>query len=643
MGTAHRIINSLVIIIIICISSNGRIYANEAERILNFQSHITVHKDRTLTVTETIRVICAGEIIQRGIFRSFPIKYKDRFNNTVRVGFKIFEVKKDNLTEPYHTEKEGDSLKLYIGSKDVFLEPGEYTYSIVYETDRQLGFFEDFDELYWNVTGNDWEFTIEQAEAIVELPLEAKIINKIAYTGQWGEQGKNYAIHALDNHKIKFTTTSQLLSQEGLTIAVSWQKGVIPEPTAEEKMNYFFSDNQNALAALLGLMILVGYYFLVWLRVGKDPEKGVIYPQFEPPEGFSPAATRYVMKMGYSDRVFAAAIVNMAVKGFLTIEENQGEFTLIKSNSIDSNLSRGEKKTAIALFGRQNRIKLKPTNHRSIQSAISALKKSLQQDFEKLHFLRNSNKMIPGIIISILIFAAVILTSSERIATLMMAIWLTGWTAGTSFLVYGVLKSWKTVITSKDASLVKKGGALATTLFALPFVGGELFGLFIFTALTSMPAVLLLLIVIFINILFYRLLKAPTILGRRMMDHIEGFKMYLETAEEDRLNLMRAHYKTPELYEKFLPYALALDVEVVWTDKFADVLARSSQGAAMYSPAWYSGRSLRAFNTTGFSANLGASISSAISSSSRAPGSRSGSGGGGSSGGGGGGGGGGGW
>jgi uncharacterized membrane protein len=347
-----------------------------------------------------------------------------------------------------------------------------------------------------------------------------------------------------------------------------------------------------------------------------------------------------VMKMGYSDRVFAAAVVNMAVKGFLKIEENYREFTLTKTNSDDSNLSNGEKKIVKELFGSQNSIKLKQTNHHTLQSAISELKKSLKREFEKLHFLRNSNKMIFGIIISILIFAAVILTSQESGATAFMTLWLSGWTAGTSFLVNNVIKAWKSAFTTKGSS---KGTALATTWFAIPFVGGEFFGLFIFTALTSVLTVLLILIVIFINILFYRLLKAPTILGRRMMDHIEGFKMYLETAEEERLNMMTAPDKTPELYEKFLPYALALDVEVAWTEKFADVLARSSQGDTTYSPAWYSGTSFSQFSTTGFSSNLGSSLSNAISSSSRAPGSSSGSGGGGSSGGGGGGGGGGGW
>ncbi len=642
MQPAHRIIFAVIINIVFLLSFTRMVHADDVERIITYQSYITIHKDRTLTVTETIKVICANQQIQHGIFRTFPTRYKDRFLNTVRIKFQIIEVMKNGLPEPYHTEKVSNGIKLYIGSKDVFLRPGEYTYTIVYQTDRQIGFFEDFDELYWNVTGNEWEFAIEQAEAVIELPPEATVLNKIAYTGRQGSQGRDYTIGHDAKGNVKFTTTYPLMSGEGLTVAVSWQKGVIPEPSTEQKMGDLFSDNQNALAALLGLIILFIYYFVVWSKVGKDPEKGVIYPQFAPPPGFTPSATRYVMRMGYSDRVFAAAIVNMAVKGYLRIAEEKGEFTLSRKSGDDSILSSGEKKIARKLFGSRYSIVLKQKNHRTIGAAISELKKSLKRDFEKLHFLRNSNYLVPGILITILTFVAVIFTSSERAGAAMMTLWLSGWTAGTGFLVYNAIKAWKNAFTDPGSGISKKAGALGGTLFTLPFVGGELFGLYAFTAMTSLLTVLLILIFILLNIIFYRLLKAPTILGRRMMDQIEGFKMYLETAEEDRLNMLNSPHKTPELFEKFLPYALALDVENAWAEKFANILASSSQDTS-YSPAWYSGRNWRSMGTSGFASGLGSSLSSAISSSSTAPGSRSGSGGGGSSGGGGGGGGGGGW
>jgi uncharacterized membrane protein len=125
------------------------------------------------------------------------------------------------------------------------------------------------------------------------------------------------------------------------------------------------------------------------------------------------------------------------------------------------------------------------------------------------------------------------------------------------------------------------------------------------------------------------------------MDHVAGFRLFLDVAEGDELKLVDAPPLTPELYEKNLPAALALDVEQRWAERFATVFA--TQAAAAQSPGWYSGDNWNTRDISGFTSSLSSSFSSAISSASTAPGSSSGSGGGGSSGGGSGGGGGGGW
>ena len=151
-----------------------------------------------------------------------------------------------------------------------------------------------------------------------------------------------------------------------------------------------------------------------------------------------------------------------------------------------------------------------------------------------------------------------------------------------------------------------------------------------------------LLVVIFINFIFYNLIKAPTLYGRKIMDQIEGFKLYLSVAEKEGLNMRNPPEKNPELFEKYLPFALALDVENAWSEQFTKVLAQA-QIEHGYSPTWYSGRHWRTHGATGLASSLGSAFSATISSSSSPPGSSSGSGGGGSSGGGGGGGGGGGW
>ena len=149
--------------------------------------------------------------------------------------------------------------------------------------------------------------------------------------------------------------------------------------------------------------------------------------------------------------------------------------------------------------------------------------------------------------------------------------------------------------------------------------------------------------IIGVNIIFAWLIRAPTLQGRKIMDAIEGLKMYLSVAEKERLNLLNPPDRTPELFEKFLPYAIALGVENKWGDQFTAVFSKLNQDGEQYHPVWYHGHHLSGISVTDFTSSLGSSLSSSVSSAASPPGSTSGSGGGGFSGGGGGGGGGGGW
>jgi uncharacterized membrane protein len=138
-------------------------------------------------------------------------------------------------------------------------------------------------------------------------------------------------------------------------------------------------------------------------------------------------------------------------------------------------------------------------------------------------------------------------------------------------------------------------------------------------------------------------MAAPTREGRAVLDRIAGFRHYLSITEEDRLEALHPPEKTPELFERYLPYAIALKVENQWADRFTATLAAAAASGQAQTMAWYSGHSDPWNDPGGFADSVGSSLASTISSSSTAPGSSSGSGGGGSSGGGGGGGGGGGW
>ena len=373
----------------------------QSERILNFKSFIQVHPDASMTVTEDITVQATGQEIKRGIVRDFPTTYKDRLGNTVQVGFKVEEVLRDGRVEPYHTQSVSNGVKIYIGQKDVFLSSGVYTYTIRYRVDRELGFFKDFDELYWNVTGNGWTFAIDRAEAYIELPAGAKILKSAAYTGYQGDRGHDFTVQADDN-LIVFKTTRPLASREGLTVAVSWPKGVVQEPSSQERLGFFFQDNVATAIGLIWLVVLLGFYLWVWFRVGRDPAGGTIIPLYSPPAGFSPAGVRFVSRMGYDDKAFAAAVVDMAVKGGVLIEEDDGDYTLVRKEGAMGALSRDEQLVTAQLFSGGKSVKLENTNHTRIQAAIDALKKNLKTELEKIYFVTNSGYLAPGIVITLL-------------------------------------------------------------------------------------------------------------------------------------------------------------------------------------------------------------------------------------------------
>lgn len=302
-------------------------------------------------------------------------------------------------------------------------------------------------------------------------------------------------------------------------------------------------------------------------------------------------------------------------------------------------LSRDEQLVTAQLFSGGKSIKLENKNHTRIKAAIDALKKNLKTELEKIYFITNSGYLAPGIIITLLGLGSVVITAPEKIPAVFGAVWLTIWTVACYFLAVTVYEKWR----AARGGAVKWLGAMGTTLFALPFFAGEIFGAVMFSFFVSVPAILVLIAMGLVNALFYHLLKAPTLSGRKIMDQIEGFKLYLSVAEQERLNLLNPPEKTPALFEKYLPYALALNVENAWSEQFAEVLARAGTEAQPYHPVWYSGSSWDSFHTSRFTDSLGSSFAGAISSSSTAPGSSSGSGGGGSSGGGSGGGGGSGW
>lgn len=652
------------------------------EKILDYHSDITIFENAVMRVTETITVQAEGDKIRRGIYRDFPTTYKDKNGNIFRVDFEVEQILRDGKPEPWHTGDNNNGVRIYIGSSNKYLSPGKYSYAITYRTYRQLGYFDDHDELYWNVTGNDWDFVIDRASASVRLPDSVPVngITAEAYTGSFGSRERNYIIDNRHDGTVYFETTKTLPARHGLTIVTGWPKGFVHEPTTEEKLGYLYRDNRHLAYAVAGILLLAGYYLVCWFRVGRDPKKGVIIPQYDPPAGYSPASMRYIEQMGYDKTCFATAILNLAVKGYLTItEDDDGAYTLEKTGNTDVKMAPGESRLVTELFRKDTelpvtdgytgdikilraintiaveamtkanekrrdsnkRIELKQVNHAKIRKALAAQEVSLKGDYEKIYFNTNKWYFLVGTIISIFVFllALVLGPVKSSPATIFLLVWLTFWSFGVIMLLKTAWQSWRQVTHNKLHIIP----AIFISVFAIPFVGAEVFVSWQFALLASWSMVVLILIAVAINWLCYELLKAPTRAGRALLDKIEGFRNYIELAEKQDLDYRYSGGRTPVLFESFLPYALALGVEQQWAEHFTDVISMADPVKGNYSPGWYHGRYGNFTNLGNFTNSFTSSLNSAISASSTAPGSSSGGGGGGSSGGGGGGGGGGGW
>ena len=554
-------------------ASAGTVLADE--RILDFQSDILIHTDGHMIVTETIQVRAEGENIRRGIFRDFPTSYKDRRDNNYRVELNVLDVKRNGAPEPFHTEKRSNGVRIYIGSPNSMVGNGVHEYQLRYQTNRQLGFFKDFDELYWNVTGNGWRFPIDHASVRIELPEPVKNwdLRTSFYTGAKGAKGKDAKSDIVNEHVVVFESTRGLQPYEGLTVSVGWPKGIVEEPTSAERITWFLQDNRSALVLLIGLLTALGWYLWAWNRYGRDPRKGVIIPRFKPPSGLTPAGCSYILDMSFGKQAFAAAVVSLGVKSYLEIDDQDGEFTLRKKTGAGKNkISKGEKAVLQGLFEADAEVKLDQKNHRVFAKARTELRNALKSEHLGRVFILNTVYAVPGILLTIVAaIIAAVLTASP-------VVWIT----------YAVLS-------------------------------------------------------IILHVIFLFLLRAPTPAGRKIMDEIEGFKMYLDTAEQDRLERMQSPQLTPQVFETFLPFAFALGVENNWCDRFARELPEELEKRGGYQPSWYTGSQVRLGALSHLGSDFNNSFSSAISSASSPPGSSSGSGGGGSSGGGGGGGGGGGW
>lgn len=631
---------SLVALVVIAVAP-----ADARETILSFDSNIVIKPDGTLLVTETIKVNAEGREIRRGIFRDFPMRRTDENGLHHTVGFRVLEVLKNGQTEPWRRERAGDFARVYIGDANVWLDPGVYTYTLRYETTRQLLFFDNFDEIAWNVTGTQWVFPIMDVSARIILPPGAEALQTAAYTGRFGETASDATIGEIGDQTVKFETTRSLQPYEGLTVAVGFTKGVVPEPGMLGRAFWLVVDNLGLIVLVLGVSLVALYYVSRWQAVGRDPEPGVVIPIFEPPDGLSPAALSYLFYRGFrgsaggAGKALIAALVSLGVRGRIRIADVGGKFQASVVDGPDTPLPEGEQAVMDNLFsGSRREIRFEKANATTVRKAVSAFTSAITETHGGKYFRLNIGWVILGFLMSIAVVAGFLVLYRPREEFIVVVIFYAVAALLGSGMAAAGIRRIRGFVPDGSAIfgwiLLVLGGAV---LFALVAV------LLVVSALGPPLALLFILALAILNVTFGNMLGQVLPEGQRTLEEIEGFRLYLTVAEKERLNLQGAPNLTEDLFERYLPYAIGLGVEKPWSDAFTAELARLGRSDATYHPHWYSGSDWRISNLGNDAGRMASALGSGVSSAMPSKSSGSSSGGGGFSGGGGGGGGGGGW
>ena len=203
---------------------------SQSERIISFYSDIKVDTSSIITVKESIKIYANGTLFKRGITRTIPTVSTDSLGKKDNLDFKILSVERDGRNSKYQTEKGDGAITIYVGEKDVFLNEGEYNYTITYSISGQIRFFETYDEIYWNVNGFDWALSFDQVSSQITLPRGAKIHQNACYTGRYGSNNTHCISTLLSENSIRFSAEN-IRAGENVTVALGFNKGAVRQPS----------------------------------------------------------------------------------------------------------------------------------------------------------------------------------------------------------------------------------------------------------------------------------------------------------------------------------------------------------------------------------------------------------------------------
>jgi uncharacterized membrane protein len=589
------------------------------ESIISYISDIVVNIDNSIDVTEQI-TYNTGPEKRRGIYRDIAtISSQER-----RMSIENITVK-DEKGDPYEfeTSDSKDSIKIKIGNPDIaFL--GQKVYIIKYKATNAIAQLKDLDEIYWNVTGDEWNLPIYQAKASVRLPYGVNVIQSECYYGLKGSKDKCQTSYYENIYS--FNTTAVLNPQEGITVAVGFPKGVVSQYSESNfqeditvvsqysESNFFDKYWRWLIAGTLPILTLI-FSLLNWHKKGRDERgTGIIVPQYDAPDNLTPIEVGTIAKEKLDNSDISAEIIYLATKGYLKIHQMEERFVgLIKFTDFEL--------TRLKDFS------------------------TLPNDFDQklLNSLFNTQPNTTSLNLKAIFQGRNPVVETHPISQYQ--------SIKLSSLKDVFYRNVETIVTSVLDSLLNKGyyrnlgqikngldifSMIVISVFASLFIGGIL-GFLLFKD-NPFPLIVGIFFSIIIYNLIYNFSSSKTKKGAITKEYILGLKEYLQVAEKDRIKFHNAPEKKPEVFEKLLPYAMVLGVADIWAKEFKEIYTMP--------PTWYSGNSRTTFSTITLSQsmnNFSYFATSSLMSSPNTSDSSSGSSGSGSSGGGGGGGGGGSW
>lgn len=525
--------------------------------IQSFDATIDVDASGTIRVEEVIRPRFTGS--WRGIFRTIPVQYRtpQGLNYTLRLDVEAITDDEGRVLE-YESSRERHyrKLKIYVtGATNA-----TRTVKIRYRVDNALRFFDEHDELYWNVTGDEWDIPIESASALVRLPDGVTGVRATAFRGAYGSTEQSDV--TIESGGVRVATTEGLGMREGLTLVVGWNPGIVQRPTAVERtMDVVYSN----VPLVIPPLVLFGMWRL-WRARGRDPEMAPIATQYEPPDEMTPAELGTLVDGKPDMRDITATLVDLAVRGYVHISETKEDhlFGMFSSTNY----------TFVVKKARSEWPALK-THERDLLEAMFG-----SVDSVALSHLKNKfYKHLPGLkndLYGMLVRRGYYTGRPDRVRLV--------------YIIGGIVLGGLIGVVSS---------VVLTSLGMQPVAGiaaGIASGLIV--------------------ALFGWFMPSRTVRGTREVEKVLGFQEFLSRVEGERLERV---VKTPEMFEKYLPYAMALGVEDTWAKAFEDIYTQP--------PSWYSGPSgVHTFRPSTLTSNLGVMSTQAASVMASAPRSSGGSG-----------------